>query len=189
MWCKRWCSWTCRVGQKNPTLTFNVVRNLTPTPPKNLQLLITLALHCNPDDNSVCFNAQETAFIVSRHFIDVQIAFLCWYTYMFNYCIFMLQHTHHWLKHYTPLAAIFRSGHHISQKFDKGLKLHKIKLIKLKYQHGSVDINASFALPNQKQSVLHFNSPIHRKWTDTVSLNKNFYSWSQSSDCSIWNVR
>jgi len=38
VWLKKWSNWTSGVRQKNPTLTPSVVRNLTPTPPKNLWL-------------------------------------------------------------------------------------------------------------------------------------------------------
>jgi len=43
VWCKTWSNWTSGlgVGQKNPTPS--VVRNPTPTPPKNLPLLTTPA--------------------------------------------------------------------------------------------------------------------------------------------------
>ena len=36
VWCKKWSNWTYGVGQKNPTPTPSVVRNLTPL--KNLRL-------------------------------------------------------------------------------------------------------------------------------------------------------
>jgi len=40
VWCKKWSNWTSGVGvgQTNPTPTPSVVRNLTPTPAKNLRL-------------------------------------------------------------------------------------------------------------------------------------------------------
>jgi len=41
--CQKWSNWTSRVEvrQKNPTLTPSVVRNLTPTQPRNFRLLTT----------------------------------------------------------------------------------------------------------------------------------------------------
>ena len=41
VWCKKWSNWAVGVGQKNPTPTPSVVRNLTP--PTNLQLFMTPA--------------------------------------------------------------------------------------------------------------------------------------------------
>jgi len=42
VWCKKWSNWASGVGQKHPSPTPSVVRNLTP--PKNLRLLMTPAL-------------------------------------------------------------------------------------------------------------------------------------------------
>jgi len=68
---KNWFDWSSGVGQKtkNPTSTPSVVRNLTPTPPKNLRPLATRhrllnpAFNCcaQPANNHSCNSSQVCA--------------------------------------------------------------------------------------------------------------------------------